>query len=178
VPVAQAAIAQTARLELALLFVMASITFKRKRPNMYCAVDALSLNYELRLTGEAKLQVVATDRAPKAIGPYSQAIKSNGLVFVSGQIPLDPSSMQLVKGDISAQAKQVLLNLSAILQESGSSLDKVLKTTVYLKDMNDFEKMNAVYAEFFSTNKPARATVEVGRLPKDVSIEIDCIAAE
>ncbi len=124
------------------------------------------------------LQVVATDSAPKAIGPYSQAIKSNGLIFVSGQIPLDPSSNQLVTGTIAEQSRRVLMNISAILHEAGSSLDKVLKTTVYLKDMGEFEQMNAVYSEFFSGNKPARATVQVSRLPKDVSIEIDAIAAE
>ncbi|HEY9777951.1 MAG TPA: RidA family protein [Planktothrix sp.] len=123
-------------------------------------------------------QVVATDQAPKAIGPYSQAIKCNGMIFVSGQIPLEPSSGQLVTGTIGEQARRVLTNISAILQEGGSSLDRVVKTTVYLKDMNDFEAMNAVYAEFFSSTKPARATVQVSRLPKDVSIEIDAIAAE
>jgi 2-iminobutanoate/2-iminopropanoate deaminase len=124
------------------------------------------------------LQVVATDRAPQAIGPYSQAIKFNGMIFVSGQIPLDPTSMQLVTGTIEEQTRRVLMNVSAILQEAGSGLDKVIKTTVYMKDMNEFEKMNAIYGEFFSNNKPARATVQVARLPKDVSIEIDAIAAQ
>ena len=124
------------------------------------------------------LQVVTTDRAPRAIGPYSQAIKANGLIFVSGQIPIDPATNQLMAGPIAEQARRVLTNLSAILQEAGSGLDKVLKTTVYLKDMSEFEQMNAVYSEFFSSNKPARSTVEVARLPKDVSIEIDAIAAE
>ena len=123
-------------------------------------------------------QVVATEQAPRAIGPYSQAIKCNGLIFVSGQIPLDPQSNQLITGSISEQARRVLMNISAILQEAGSSLEKVVKTTVYLKDMGDFEAMNATYSEFFKTNKPARATVQVARLPKDVSIEIDAIAAE
>lgn len=124
------------------------------------------------------LQVVATDRAPQAIGPYSQGIKFNGMIFVSGQIPLDPTSMQLVTGTIEEQTRRVLMNVSAILQEAGSGLDKVIKTTVYMKDMNEFEKMNAIYGEFFSNNKPARATVQVARLPKDVSIEIDAIAAQ
>lgn len=124
------------------------------------------------------MQVVATDRAPQAIGPYSQAVKHNGLIFVSGQIPLEPSTMALVSGTITEQARRVLMNIQAILVEAGSGLDKVLKTTVYLKDMNEFEEMNKVYAEFFSSTKPARATVQVGRLPKDVSIEIDVIAAE
>ncbi|HEY9719563.1 MAG TPA: RidA family protein [Trichormus sp.] len=124
------------------------------------------------------LQVVATDRAPQAIGPYSQGIKFNGMIFVSGQIPLDPTSMQLVTGTIEEQTRRVLMNVSAILQEAGSGLDKVIKTTVYMKDMNEFEQMNAIYGEFFSNNKPARATVQVARLPKDVSIEIDAIAAQ
>ena len=123
-------------------------------------------------------QVVTTEQAPRAIGPYSQAIKCNGLIFVSGQIPLDPQSNQLIAGSISEQAKRVLMNISAILQEAGSSLEKVVKTTVYLKDMGEFEAMNATYSEFFKNNKPARATVQVARLPKDVSIEIDAIAAE
>jgi 2-iminobutanoate/2-iminopropanoate deaminase len=124
------------------------------------------------------LQVVATDRAPQAIGPYSQAIKFNGMIFVSGQIPLDPTSMQLVTGTIEEQTRRVLMNVSAILQEAGSGLDKVIKTTVYMKDMNEFEQMNSIYSEFFSNNRPARATVQVARLPKDVSIEIDAIAAQ
>jgi 2-iminobutanoate/2-iminopropanoate deaminase len=128
--------------------------------------------------GDSMLQVVATDRAPQAIGPYSQGIKFNGMIFVSGQIPLDPTSMQLVTGTIEEQTRRVLMNVSAILQEAGSGLDKVIKTTVYMKDMNEFEKMNAIYGEFFSNNKPARATVQVARLPKDVSIEIDAIAAQ
>jgi 2-iminobutanoate/2-iminopropanoate deaminase len=100
------------------------------------------------------------------------------MIFVSGQIPLDPTSMQLVTGTIEEQTRRVLMNVSAILQEAGSGLDKVIKTTVYMKDMNEFEKMNAIYGEFFSNNKPARATVQVARLPKDVSIEIDAIAAQ
>jgi 2-iminobutanoate/2-iminopropanoate deaminase len=124
------------------------------------------------------LQVVTTEKAPRAIGPYSQAIKCNGLVFVSGQIPLDPSTNELVSGPIAEQTRRVLMNVSAILQESGSGLDKVVKTTVYLKDMSEFEEMNAAYAEFFANSKPARATVQVARLPKDVSIEIDAIATE
>ncbi|MGH9548726.1 MAG: RidA family protein [Terriglobales bacterium] len=124
------------------------------------------------------MEVVTTDRAPQAIGPYSQAIKHNGIIFVSGQIPLEPGSGQLVTGSISEQARRVLMNVSAILQEAGSNLDKVLKTTVYLTDMGEFDEMNKVYGEFFAHNKPARATVQVTRLPKGVSIEIDAIAAE
>jgi 2-iminobutanoate/2-iminopropanoate deaminase len=124
------------------------------------------------------MQVVSTERAPKALGPYSQAIKCNGLIFVSGQIPIEPSSNQLVDGSTAEQARRVLMNISAILQEAGSNMGKVVKTTVFLKDMTDFEAMNKVYAEFFTTNHPARSTVQVARLPKDVSIEIDAIAAE
>lgn len=123
------------------------------------------------------IQVIATEKAPKAIGPYSQALVHAGLVFVSGQIPLNPESGSLLTGSIEEQTRQVLKNISAILQEAGSELSNVIKTTVYLKDMNDFDEMNRVYGEHFTKNKPARATVQVARLPKDVSIEIDAIAA-
>lgn len=123
-------------------------------------------------------QVIATDRAPKALGPYSQALKYNGLVFVSGQIPINPENGQLLTGSIAEQTAQVLKNLQAILKEAGSDLNKVLKATVYLKDMNDFEVVNKVYGEYFQDVKPARACVQVARLPKDVSIEIDAVAAE
>lgn len=122
------------------------------------------------------LQTVSTDAAPKAIGPYSQAITCNGFVFVSGQIPIDPATGQLHHGSIEDQARLVLTNLSNILKASGSSLDKVAKTTIYLLHMGDFDVVNRVYSEFFSEHKPARATVQVARLPKDVSIEIDAIA--
>jgi 2-iminobutanoate/2-iminopropanoate deaminase len=122
-------------------------------------------------------EVISTADAPQAIGPYSQAIKHNGLVFVSGQIPLDPTSGELVTGDISAQTTQVVKNLTAILKAAGSSLDKVLKTTVFLKDMNDFAAMNKIYGDAFGAHKPARATVEVARLPRDVSVEIELVAA-
>lgn len=121
-------------------------------------------------------QVVSTDDAPKAIGPYSQATMYNGFIFVSGQIPIDPKTGQLVVAPISDQTRQVLNNLSAILQAAGSNLGRILKTTVYLKDMQDFEEMNAVYGEFFPGPKPARATVQVARLPRDVAVEIDAIA--
>ena len=120
---------------------------------------------------------IATDNAPKAIGPYSQAVISNGLVFVSGQIPFIPETGELVTGSITEQTNQVLKNISAILKEAGTELNNVVKTTVYLKDMNDFDEMNKAYGEHFSSNKPARATVQVARLPKDVSIEIDAISA-
>lgn len=122
------------------------------------------------------LQLVSTESAPKAIGPYSQAIKANGMVFVSGQIPLDPSSGQLISGSIATQVRQVIANISSILKASGSDLSKVVKTTVYLKDMNDFDEMNQAYAEFFTETKPARATIQAAALPKNVSIEIDAIA--
>jgi 2-iminobutanoate/2-iminopropanoate deaminase len=122
-------------------------------------------------------QIIATERAPKAIGPYSQAVVLNGTAFLSGQIPLDPATGQIVEGDIAAQTGQVLENLKAVLEAAGSSLAAVLKTTVYLQDMGDFPKMNEVYGRYFSANAPARSTVEVSRLPRNVRIEIDAIAA-
>ncbi len=122
------------------------------------------------------LETVQTDKAPKAIGPYSQAIKANGFVFVSGQIPIDPSTSQLAQGTVAELTRQVMRNLTQILETAGSSLDNVVKTTIYLKDMSDFEEVNNTYAEFFPNHKPARATVEVARLPKDVKVEIDAIA--
>jgi 2-iminobutanoate/2-iminopropanoate deaminase len=120
--------------------------------------------------------VVHTDNAPKAIGPYSQALTLGNLVFCSGQIPLDPASMQITGTDISAQTAQVLKNLDAVLKAAGAARDCVLKTTVFLKNFNDFQAMNSVYEEFFGTHKPARSTVEVARLPRDVLVEIECIA--
>jgi 2-iminobutanoate/2-iminopropanoate deaminase len=122
--------------------------------------------------------VVATATAPQAIGPYSQAIKANGMVFTSGQIPIDPATNQLISGDIAAQTERVLNNVSAILQAAGTSLQKVVKTTVFLKNMAEFAQMNEVYGKFFGTNPPARSTVEVARLPKDVLVEIDVIALQ
>ena len=121
---------------------------------------------------------VQTDSAPKAIGPYSQAIKSNGFVFASGQIPLDPAAMQVVEGGIREQTKRVMENLRAVLDAAGSSLERVVKTTVYLKDLGDFAEMNEVYGSFFADTPPARSTVEVSRLPRDVRVEIDVIALE
>jgi 2-iminobutanoate/2-iminopropanoate deaminase len=121
-------------------------------------------------------QAIATVQAPAAIGPYSQAIRSGNLIFVSGQIPLDPESGRLVEGDAAVQTARVLQNLSAILEAAGSSLGQVLKTTVYLKDLADFTMMNEVYARFFDDCPPARATVEVARLPRNVLVEIDLIA--
>jgi 2-iminobutanoate/2-iminopropanoate deaminase len=119
--------------------------------------------------------VVSTPAAPQAIGPYSQAITIDNLVFCSGQIPLKPDGT-LVEGDIAAQARQVLINLRAVLEAAGSSPDRVLKTTVFLADLGEFSAMNAVYSEFFTVNPPARSTVQVVRLPRDVRVEIEAIA--
>ncbi len=119
---------------------------------------------------------IQTDNAPKAIGPYSQAIKANGVVYASGQIPLDPITMQIVEGGIREQTERVMNNLSAVLEAAGSSLDRVVKTTVFLADLGDFSDMNDVYGRFFGEKPPARSTVQVSRLPRDVRIEIDVIA--
>jgi 2-iminobutanoate/2-iminopropanoate deaminase len=121
--------------------------------------------------------VIATDKGPKAIGPYSQAIRANGFIFISGQVALDPASGQLVEGDVAKQTARVLENIRAIAEAAGSSLDKAVKATVFLKDMNDFASMNETYARYFGHNPPARSTVEVSRLPRDVRVEIDLIAA-
>lgn len=121
-------------------------------------------------------EAVHTDSAPKAIGPYSQAIKANGLLFASGQIPLDPATMQIIEGGIREQTERVLNNLSAVLEAAGSSLDRVVKTTVFLADLEDFASMNETYGKFFGGVPPARSTVEVSRLPRDVRVEIDVIA--
>lgn len=119
---------------------------------------------------------IQTDRAPNAIGPYSQAIRANGFVYASGQIPLDPATMQLVEGGIREQTERVMNNLSAVLEAAGSSLDRVVKTTVFLSDLGDFAEMNETYGRFFGEVPPARSTVQVSRLPRDVRIEIDVIA--
>jgi 2-iminobutanoate/2-iminopropanoate deaminase len=121
-------------------------------------------------------QVVHSDQAPKAIGPYSQAIRAGEFIFCAGQTPIDPATGHLVEGGIEEQTRRVLQNLSAVLQAAGTSLDRVVKTTVFLLDMNEFARMNAVYAEFFPTNPPARSTVQVARLPKDARVEIELIA--
>jgi 2-iminobutanoate/2-iminopropanoate deaminase len=122
-------------------------------------------------------KIISTPNAPAAIGPYSQAVVSNGFAFLSGQIPLDPATGQLIEsGDIAAQTQRVLENLRAVLEACGSSFSKVVKTTVYLKDMGEFTLMNEVYARYFPEDAPARATVEAARLPRDVRVEIDCIA--
>ncbi len=121
-------------------------------------------------------RIVATDNAPKAIGPYSQAVEVDGMLFVSGQVPINPQTGQVVDGDIEAQTLQVLKNIKAILKAAGYDLSDVVKTTVYLKDLNDFAKMNQVYATFFNNQPPARAAFQVARLPLDVLIEIEAIA--
>jgi 2-iminobutanoate/2-iminopropanoate deaminase len=121
-------------------------------------------------------EIVSTDHGPKAIGPYSQGVKANGFVFISGQIALNPATGQLVEGGIAQQTERVLENLRGIVEASGSSMHKAVKVSVFLKDMNDFAAMNEVYARFFPSAPPARSTVEVARLPKDVRIEIDLIA--
>ncbi len=121
-------------------------------------------------------QIIHTDSAPKAIGPYSQAVKAGGLVYCSGQIPLNPATMEILQGSVTDQTRRVMDNLTAVLDASGSSLAQVVKTTVFLRDMNDFAEMNAAYGEYFQADPPARATVQVARLPKDVAVEIDCIA--
>jgi 2-iminobutanoate/2-iminopropanoate deaminase len=120
--------------------------------------------------------VVATKDAPQAIGPYSQAIKANGFVFTSGQIAFDPATNQIIQGDVAAQTERVLKNLEAILNAAGSGLERVVRTTVFLKNMGDFAAMNEVYARFWKSAPPARSTVEVARLPRDVAVEIDVIA--
>ena len=121
---------------------------------------------------------IKTEKAPKAIGPYSQGMVANGFVFVSGQVPFDPAAGELVTGPIEDQARRVLANVAAVLEAAGSSMDKVVKATVFLRDMNDFTRMNAVYGEFFKAPYPARAAVQVARLPRDVGIEIEVIALE
>jgi 2-iminobutanoate/2-iminopropanoate deaminase len=121
-------------------------------------------------------KIISTDAAPKAIGPYSQAVVANGMAFLSGQIPLDPATGQIVEGDIAAQTERVFENLKQVLAAAGASLSTVVKTTVFLKDMGEFAKMNEVYARYLPSDAPARSTVEAARLPRDVKVEIDCIA--
>lgn len=120
--------------------------------------------------------IISTDKAPKAIGPYSQAIEVNGMIFTSGVIPINPETNELVTGDIKVQAEQAIGNLVALLKEAGSDTEQVIKTTVFIKDMNDFAAVNEVYAKYFTKDFPARSCVEVARLPKDVLIEIEAIA--
>ncbi len=121
-------------------------------------------------------ETISTEKAPGAIGPYSQAVKTGNMVFCSGQIPIDPTTGEFVSNNVAEQTHQVLTNLGAVLEAAGTSLNNVVKTTVFLADMNDFTAMNEIYAKFFSDNKPARATVQAARLPRDARVEIDCIA--
>ncbi|HOF07036.1 MAG TPA: RidA family protein [Bacteroidales bacterium] len=123
-------------------------------------------------------KVISTDQAPKAIGPYSQAIECNGLLFISGQIPIDPSTGAIVDGDIKIQTRRVLQNITAILEAAGYQLDDVIKCTVLMADMNDFADMNEIYGEFFTNNKPARAAFGVVQLPMKAKVEIECIASK
>ncbi len=120
-------------------------------------------------------EVISTPNAPAAIGPYSQAIAIDGLLFCSGQIPLDPATGQVVEGDVTVQTRQVMENIRALLAAAGTSLEKVVKTTIFLADMNDFATVNAVYGEYFPENPPARSTVQVARLPRDVQVEVEVI---
>lgn len=120
--------------------------------------------------------IISTPKAPVAIGPYSQAVLVNGMLFTSGVIPIDPETNTLVEGDVTVQARQAIGNLKNLIEASGSSMDKVVKTTVFIKDMNDFGKINDIYKDFFTSDFPARSCVEVARLPKDVLIEIEAIA--
>jgi 2-iminobutanoate/2-iminopropanoate deaminase len=121
-------------------------------------------------------EIIATKEGPQAIGPYSQAVRAHGFVFVSGQVAIDPATQQVIAGDVTAQTERVMKNLSAILAAAGSGLENVVRSTVFLKNMGDFVAMNEVYARYFTTAPPARSTVEVARLPKDVLVEIDVIA--
>jgi 2-iminobutanoate/2-iminopropanoate deaminase len=121
-------------------------------------------------------EVISTPNAPQAIGPYSQAIRANGFIFVSGQIPVDPATQKIIEGGVAQQTEQVIRNLEAILKAAGSSLEKVVRTGVFLKDMGEFAAMNDIYERFFPQSAPARSTVEVARLPNDVHVEIDAIA--
>ena len=122
--------------------------------------------------------VVSTKDAPQAIGPYSQAIRANGFIFLSGQTPIDPATQQLISGSIAEQTERVLRNLEAVLKQAGSSMSKVVRCGVFLKDMNDFAAMNEVYGKFFPSNPPARTTIQAAKLPKDCQVEIDAIALE
>jgi 2-iminobutanoate/2-iminopropanoate deaminase len=120
-------------------------------------------------------EIISTDKAPKAIGPYSQAVKAGGFIFTAGQVAFDPATGQIVQGGVAQQTARVMENLKAILEAAGSSLDRAVKATVYLKDMNDFAEMNTVYGRYFAQSPPARSTVEAARLPRDVLVEIDLI---
>ena len=131
---------------------------------------------EARIDSSDGKRIVKTDQAPAAVGPYSQAVIANGFVFAAGQIALDPGTAQLVPGDVRIQTKRVMENLSAVLAAAGSSMDKVVKTTVFLRDLNDFGPMNEIYGEYFRENPPARSTVQVAKLPRDAAVEIEVVA--
>ncbi len=122
------------------------------------------------------MEFIATNKAPRAIGPYSQATRVNSMIFCSGQLGLDPTTGKMIAGDVESQARQVLKNLAAVLAEAGAGLDHVVKTTVFVADMNDFPVVNQIYADAFGPHRPARATVQVARLPLDAKVEIECIA--
>jgi 2-iminobutanoate/2-iminopropanoate deaminase len=121
-------------------------------------------------------EIISTDRAPAAIGPYSQAVRAGGFVFLSGQIPLDPATGKMIEGDIEAQTRRVMENLAAVLAAAGTSFEKVVRTTIYLTDLGDFAKVNAIYGESFPQQPPARATVQVAALPRGANVEIDLVA--
>jgi len=125
---------------------------------------------------EMKKQIISTDKAPGAIGPYSQAVQIGRFLYTSGQIPLDAATGQIIEGDVQAQTKKVMENLQGVLAAAGTSLDNVIKTTVFIKNMDDFAKINEIYAQYFPNNPPARSCVEVARLPRDVQVEIEVIA--
>lgn len=135
----------------------------------------LWLDIEIEAASTVK-QIIQTDRAPQAIGPYSQAIKARGFVFASGQIPIDPATGQFVAGGITEQTEQVMKNVAAVLEAAGSGLDRIVKTTVFLADMEEFAAMNEVYAKFFTSDPPARATVQAAGLPRNARVEIEVIA--
>ncbi len=122
------------------------------------------------------MQMIETDKAPKAIGPYSQAVKCENLLFISGQIPIDPETQEMVKGGIEEQTKQVMENIKAIIEEAGINMEHIVKTTIFLKNLNDFQTVNEIYGSYFKEHKPARATIEVSNLPKGALIEIEAVA--
>jgi 2-iminobutanoate/2-iminopropanoate deaminase len=142
---------------------------------VYCTLPS-RIDHKVGKEEEMQREVIRSDAAPKAIGPYEQAIRVNGLVFTAGQIPIDPKTGNLVEGGIAAQTRQVLENLKGVLEASGSGLDRVVKATVFLKNMSDFAAMNEVYAEYLGDTKPARSTVAVAELPRGALVEIDLIA--
>jgi 2-iminobutanoate/2-iminopropanoate deaminase len=143
-----------------------------------CLLPLFALVLMTSLSFAQEKKVVATKEAPQAIGPYSQAIKAGGFVFTAGQIAIDPATGKLIEGDVKAQTERVLKNLSAVLAAAGSSMDRIVKTTVFLKNMSDFPAMNEVYGQFFKNEPPSRSTVQVAALPKDALIEIDAVALQ